>query len=404
MLRIKPGDRIFENLLRADLQWINRNPFREAALFLKPGEKFGQTDILLEVKDRFPVRIYAGYENTGNILTGEDRYLCGMNWGDAFGLDHLFMYQYTTDNTFDRLHSHTAVYSIPLDWRHIWTIYGAYVETEVQQDVSIFRGDNHQISTRYEIPFADALSQGRLRHGIELGFDYKHSTNDLEFAGIRALETAVDILQWQFAYRFSLKDDLGISLFEIEGFASPGDLTSLNTDAVYRQARYQAKSNYIYGKTVIERQQKLPWGFYVIARARGQLASSNLLANEQIGAGGYNTVRGFEELEVRGDHGVNTNVELYTPPIPVLSLLTNNTNLKDQLQFLGFYDYAWIASQIRLLGEPPARTLSGIGVGVRYNLNRYLSFRFDYGWQLDRSGVAPKERDGRAHIGINVSF
>lgn len=44
------------------------------------------------------------------------------------------------------------------------------------------------------------------------------------------------------------------------------------------------------------------------ARFRGQLASTNLLPSEQMGLGGYNSVRGYLERQVNVDNGLIVNL------------------------------------------------------------------------------------------------
>ena len=50
------------------LDWINENPFRSTQLIYEPGPQVGTTDVTLVTKDRFPLRIYGGHQNTGNIM------------------------------------------------------------------------------------------------------------------------------------------------------------------------------------------------------------------------------------------------------------------------------------------------------------------------------------------------
>jgi hemolysin activation/secretion protein len=49
-------------------------------------------------------------------------------------------------------------------------------------------------------------------------------------------------------------------------------------------------------------------------RADGQWASEPLISNEQFGAGGVNSVRGYHEGEVFGDTGWHVSFEQMTPP------------------------------------------------------------------------------------------
>ena len=77
------------------------------------------TDIILMVKDRVPLRIYTGYENTGNNVGGSSRILAGLNIGNLFYLDHRFDYQFMTAPDIAKWQAHSFTYTAPLPWREI---------------------------------------------------------------------------------------------------------------------------------------------------------------------------------------------------------------------------------------------------------------------------------------------
>ncbi|GAG46675.1 unnamed protein product, partial [marine sediment metagenome] len=69
-IRVQSGDVIYARELLEDIDYINRNPFLFTRPVLEPGKEFGTTDIVADSKDRFPMRFYAGYEDTGSRTTG----------------------------------------------------------------------------------------------------------------------------------------------------------------------------------------------------------------------------------------------------------------------------------------------------------------------------------------------
>src|SRR5262249_38876635 len=66
MFPTQPGQTIRSEVGKEDLQLINLNPFRSTTLIYEPGAKTGETHVILVTQDRFPLRVYGGYENTGN--------------------------------------------------------------------------------------------------------------------------------------------------------------------------------------------------------------------------------------------------------------------------------------------------------------------------------------------------
>lgn len=399
-IRLREGGPISQSKLRDDLDWINQNPFHSSEVIFRPGAEVGETDITLHTQDRFPVRIYTGYEDTGNRATGFDRYLAGFNWGDALALGHQFNYQYTTSGNFDSLRAHSASYLIPLPWRHTLTFFGSYVDSKGTSGPLInINGQSYQISGRYGIPLPRIEEY---KHSLSAGFDHKYNDNSLEFGGLNVFGTKVDIDQYVFGYTGLYPDALGQTSLSEQIFYSPGNFGGNNTDAAFRTARANSTSNYVYNNLVLERLTRLPADWSLILRGTLQTSWANLPASEQMGFGGHDTVRGYDSREVNSDEGYLFTTELRAPPVS-LGEAIGFPKFKDQLQFFGFWDYASANNYKLLTGENPNTELSSAGAGFYYNINTYLSVRFDYGFQLITSDR--DDRHGsRADLGIILSY
>ena len=402
-IRTKPGDLLRQSPLLQDLDWINQNPFRRVDLVYTPSLDVGKTDLVLETKDRLPLRVFTGIENTGTKSTGEELLLAGFNWGNAFWLDHTFSYQYSTTTDFESLRGHSFVYDAPLPWRHTLHLLGLYVETAVDDQLEALTldsgGESMQGSVGYEVPLPRI---GKYKHSATLGFDFKQTNNNLEFGGIRVFDVTTDILQFSLRYSAELRDKYGTTALTATGVYSPGDLTGNNSDEIFQQARALSEADYYYGTLKLERLTTLPWDFSIYTAARGQLASGNLLASEQLGLGGYGSVRGYDNFSVRGDEGVVGNVELRSPSFPIMGLL--NKQIKDRLQLIAFYDYGVVSSKEKLPGEVDSVTLAGIGAGIRYQIGNNLTARLDYGWRLEDVEFLPDDNDGRLDFSVIASF
>jgi hemolysin activation/secretion protein len=364
----------------------------------------------LEVADRLPLRVFAGYEDTGTRLTARDRLLGGFNLGDVFGLGHQLNYQYTADPGFDRLTAHSAGYVMPLPWRHTLSFFGSYVDINADLPASLRaagfdeKGLNYQAALRYSVPLP--LTK-RYQHEFSLGVDFKHNKNDLLFNSASALKTETDVAQLAAGYNGSLSDRLGRTSFGLQGYYSPGGLIGNDSNDDYDRQHSGSTADYFYGRLTVERVTRLPLGCSWVLRGIAQGASGNLIPSEQLGVGGYSTVRGYEEREANGDQGGVVSAELRSPSFRVLGRVSK-WKLEDQLQFLAFYDYGYVKNVHLASGESPAHfDLESVGGGLRYTANRYLSVRFDYAYRLVGTGVdgASGEKTGsRAHVGVIVSF
>ena len=404
-IRAASGDLIREKQLLSDVNWMNRNPFREVSLAFKQGERPGLSDLQLQVEDRFPLRVFAGYEDTGSRITGEDRLVAGFNWGNVFGLDHQLNYQFTTDPDFKTLTANSGSYVIPLPWRHVLTVFGSHVDITAETTATNVSqtGLNYQGSLRYSIPLP---LLNKYQHEFFIGFDYKHNKNDLLFRSSAATlpisDTKTDVNQLAAGYSSLLTDRWGHTSLGVQGYYSPGGLYGKNDDSAFDAEHKGAKSSYLYGRVTAERITRLPWDFSWVLRLTGQDADGNLVASEQLGVGGFSSVRGYDEREVNGDRGFYMNNELRAPPFSLLRIF-GKAKLADQLQFLGFWDYGLAENKDPLSNESTAH-LQSVGGGLRYTVNRYLSVRFDYGIQLMDSGPTASNYGSRGHVGVIASF
>ncbi|HEY1922182.1 MAG TPA: ShlB/FhaC/HecB family hemolysin secretion/activation protein [Tepidisphaeraceae bacterium] len=396
-VRAKPGDEISQSRLLEDVDWLNRNPFRRSDLILERGEEFGQTDVVLQTEDHFPLRVYAGYENTGTLSTGEDRWLTGFNWGEAFGLDDQLNYQYTMGGNLERFQAHSGSYIAPLPWHDVLTIFGNWSESRVQTDPDIFQsGESWQVSARYEIPLPKVSN---ISQSFLLGGDFKRSNTNADFGGVSIFSWYVNVVQFMAGYNASGIDSRGSSDLSLEGYASPGDIGTQDNRAAYQNARVDADPQYIYGRVTADRTTNLPGDFSWIVRAQAQLASSALLGSEQVGVGGMDSVRGYLEREGNGDDAILFSNEVHTPPLSFFKL----GGRKDHLYFLGFIDYGIAWTRDAQAGQLSQENFLGIGPGISYRLGPWLSVDYGYGWRL-ANGDPSVHASGRNHLRILASF
>jgi hemolysin activation/secretion protein len=313
-IRTQPGAPIDGTPLLADLAWLNQNPFRQVDLVFARGELPGETDVLLRTKDILPLRAYTGYEDSGNVTTGEDRYLFGVNWGNALGLDQQFNYQFMASPDFKKLKAHSGSYVIPLPWRHTLTIFGNYATSvpDLGGDYFNLTGKSWQVSMRYAVPLPD-LFAGRMTQKVTAGFDFKRSNNNLQFGGYQIFDQETDVDQFVATYAASVKDRFGSTSAELEGVVSPGGLSNYNHTVDFEDSRSLSRADYAYGNLVIERTTNLWADFVWTVRLTAQWADQNLLSSEQLGLGGYDTLPGYEEREANGDNGFLLANELHAP-------------------------------------------------------------------------------------------
>ena len=386
------GQGISETQLTEEVRWLYRNPFRAIDLELTPGTSPGETDVVFNVKDERPIRIYSGYEDTGNQALGLERTFYGINWYNAFCKDDYLGYQYTTSSDFKSLNAHSGFYSKALHNRDILSTYLSYAEFESPLDVINNRGRTWQILNRW---YRELYASETCERSINAGFDVKETNTNLDQGGISVFDSNAQVVQFMFGYIERQKCRNGKFAFGIDGFFSPGDWLPDNDDTAFQEVRAFAEADYAYVRAWSERTIDLPWCLEFRTRITGQLAEGNLLPTEQLGLGGYNSIRGYDLFSVVGDSGYFVNFELWAP-----SMCFFGGNL-DSLLFL---DVGQAFNHTLLVNEAASTNMQGAGLGFRYDIDPQFSVRCDYAWQLSRLAPVYQQPASRIHLGVLVSY
>jgi hemolysin activation/secretion protein len=93
-ISLQHGDTIDTDKLLNQISSANANQFRRVNLVYEPSAQPGYTDLVLNTQDRFPVTVYAGFDNSGTAVTGRSRENLGATWGNAFWHDQTISYQF----------------------------------------------------------------------------------------------------------------------------------------------------------------------------------------------------------------------------------------------------------------------------------------------------------------------
>ena len=371
---LEPGDPVRLRALESQLTRLRGNPFRSVGLLASPGSGEGDVDLLFQVTDRRPWRIFVGYENTGTETIGEDRYFAGFNLGNLWGLDHQLGYQFTIGGEgYDVSNGHALTYRAPLPfWGAALKLSGAYGDVDVSLPGVQSAAVAWQAAAAVEIRLPKLLD---LTHSVSLGASFGHTEYDIALAGL----TLPQITTERFHLTGNYSAAVGETTLSLDAIYSPGDITGDNSDATFSQVREDASASYFRGNLTATHNQPLPLGISLNLRASGQWADGALLPSEQIALGGGNTVRGYDERQFLGDTGAFASAELRTPQFRGATFLT-------------FLD--WGTTRLE---DGTTEDLSSTGLGIRLNILQNLTLRTDYGWSLDG-------QNSRAHLAATWSF
>ena len=419
-ISLQPGDRLDSNVLEADLSRLNLSPYRQIKAVAEKSDIEGATDLVLQTDDRIPLHVFTSYANNGVPSLGRSNFSIGIEWANAFWLDEDLSYQFTTSDDFWQnplalqvkpgratLEENQLTYTIPLPWHDRMVIFGNYMQESPRINQFFTQvGVNWQISYRYvvSLPTTDTFTQE-----FQFGYDYKDSNNNLAFGGLSASRNSNEIDQFPFIYNATLDDSYGRTIFLDEIVMSPGRMMAGNSDQAFQPNAGgtqtgvpYAHAGYVYADANVTRVTQLPYNTTWILRINSQGSTSNLLASEQLGDGGVESVRGYDERTASGPVGALVSSEFRSPPVSVIdSLFDTKTNDKFQADI--FWDWGYVTQVKYVEGSDNATTLQSAGGGIHYVVDRFVDLRFEYGWQL-RKAPGATNRGGEAYLSAVVGY
>lgn len=304
--------------LSQDVDWINQNPFRKVSAILSPSNE--KINLSFRVDEKQPVKVFSGFSG--------DSFVGGVVGALPYG--QIISYQGSYCPFKNSSFSHNIQYELPLPKRSSLNFSGEYTQRRSLVDAKT----------------------------ISLGLRYKWSQFSFGVYGKQMLlhflsEEAAFLMQFVLGYELKLDKRW---LFSAELHYLP---PSIHTEEIL----LYASQNNLLAKISFEGNVDLPFGLLWKTKCIAQGAIQPLPISEQLGIGGYSTVRGYMERICGGDQGVVVNSEL------IFS--------KWGGQILCFFDYGYAGG-----------SLASIGSGLRYWVDPYFTLKFDLGVPIiQRNGL-----------------
>lgn len=400
-LSASPGSVIDGKQLVKELARMNQNPFRRTDAIFRPGKKPGTADLELATVDRWPYRFYMGADNTGTIATERDRFFFGFNFGKTIVEDSELSYQFTCSPNWNRFIAQTALFRVPFPAKQTLIAYGGYskVEPELRNTDDSEKSESWQVDGRYRIPI---ITNTSFLQEFILGFDYKQVIGRIKTKGALVFDNLATIDQFMIGYDLGHRSPHHRLALVAELYGAPSNMSHGNTTEKFVNFRPGATASYAYFKLSHSFAYRFDH-FWISYDINGQLSTNNLLPSEQFTLAGYNAVRGFEERIVNVDNALLVNLTLQTPRFSISKLAGWTRRSYDELYFLAFFDCGYGGNTNPLIGETRTVSLGSIGPGFRYQIDRYVTARFDYGFQLWHHGFY-NPTHSRYNFGLIVSY
>lgn len=383
------GDLLNLRDIEQGLEQMKRVPYQDVDIQIKPGERPGESDLILSVQRQKPWRIALSLDDSGSRATGRLQTAATLSWDNPFGANDLFSFTWSHDAATKNWMRGTAgeslYYSVPFGY---WTVSGQgsvydYHQT-VQGAVETLRYSGTSRSA--EVVVQRLVWRSRTsKTGIQFRLDKRKSKtylNDVEIEIQRRDRTDAEI-------GLSHKRHIGRAVMDVTaGFRKgvhwlnaepdPADLAPDGPTTRYKMGLLDA--SLVAPFTL--------WGVSVQYRARGraQYTGDRLLVADQFAIGNRYTVRGFDgEYTLLAEKGWYLRNELGIPLFRT-----------EQEVYLGI-DYGAVSGPSD--EALPGKHLTGSVLGVR---GKYKWFSYDAfaGWPIYR----PDEfRTDRPALGFYVS-
>lgn len=384
----------------------NENPAKQVAVNFQSAEEVGQIDAVVNVTEDRPQKFTVGYDNMGATSTGVNRINVGYQNANLFNRDHMATIQFGTSLDYpSKSQQLSAGYRLPfyeqgLSLDVIGAISRSSANTNVGFGSTQFSGRGYMLGTRVNQALPSA---GEYRHRLIYGFDFKDFDNTCRgtAAGTCGTVTALPASLTYFgalnAPEIQLSGGLSLAV-NVPGGPHGGK-------DEYALARGGAEPSWNALRANSSLILPLPVNLQFRAGLAGQWTRDRLVPGEQFGLGGANSVRGYVERTLAGDRGYSGNLEFYSPDFG--KLIPGGTV---NARALVFYDFGRLYNtDANLFGERQL-SLSSVGAGLRFNLGRDLSVKFDVGFAQEKHLAAPttgatrQQGDGYGHAAINLQF
>jgi hemolysin activation/secretion protein len=396
---IAPGRILYVTDVQNELAALNRNPDLKVAPVLAPAKELGKIDVELNVKDRLPVHFSLELNNRGTHSTSDTRLNAMVSYDNLWQKEHSVSFQFQTspqDTSEVKAITSSYVMSAPWNEEQIFVMYGLWSDSETAFGEGFeIVGSGFVFGIRNIVPLQ---SSGNFSHSASFGLDYKDFKEDIGLQGDNDVtSTPISYAPITAAYNAAISDafgytslNLGVNLLVRSLAGDPEN---------FADKRYKSRGNYLYATLGLERNLRLPLGLTFLASVDGQVANQPLISNEQFIAGGMESVRGFKESEIAGDHAVHAVVELGRSFQILPESKWGGANITPYF----FYDGAWLKVIEALEGQNENPSAQGAGVGMRGTLFDKLEFQVDMAEALsDTDDVMKGDRE--FHFKIKGSF
>jgi len=393
---LESGKPLHVPTMQKELSALNAlSPDMKVVPVLKPGKTPGAVDLDLKVKDQRPLHGSVEINNYNSVGTSDTRFSASISYDNLWQRQHSFgvQWQIAPENT-DEVHVMVGTYIAPwFDTNNRVAFYIVESNSDVASigDINTI-GNGSIYGARFVVPLP---SDRTFVHSLSAGADYKDYSEIIRLDPANKISTPIDYAVWSMQYnasQFSKSSQTQWTIGANFGVRGVG-----NTDDEFIDKRNQSRSNFAFLRATMNRTDFLPADWQLGSLLRAQISDSALINNEQFGAGGVDSVRGYYESQALGDQGISAGFELRTPH------LLKKTESFDELRLLAFLEGAHLTVTDALPDQDNEINLASVGLGMRLRALKQFDISIDWAWALRDSGSI-ESGDDRINAGMEWKF
>ena len=352
----------------------------------------GASELILTLKHK-DMDSNAGIDNRGTKFNGPIQMRGATNANSVMGFyDRLGIQGVLTSNP-DELLFFNGFGEMPVssEGTKIF-ISGSFSKSQPGSTLKQFKveGNSNTFTVRASHPFI--RSRGKNLKGY-LGFTSRNSKTDLLNENIT--DDRLRILKLGMAYDFV--DRLrGVNLFSF-GLSKGMNIMDASGPGSLKLSRADGRSDFTKLSGDILRLQELGSGWSLLTGVGWQYAFDSLLSSEEFGLGGPQYVRAYDPSEVTGDHGIAFKLELQKG-------VKTNWNYLKSLQSYLYFDHGTVALRNTTAVQDSSSSLTAVGLGMRGNINKWLSGYIEVGQPLSGDVSAEGNSDPRFFFSLNAHY
>jgi hemolysin activation/secretion protein len=381
---LREGDVFNAKNLQRAMKEINREDYVQVQTEVeRQAEGDENTEITLNVRDRFPVNFDVSYDDYGRSYTGAQRvsFLLGMHNLTGLG---------------DKIYGGTILSSGSTGWLAGYSLPVSSYGTRLSFDFSDshvrlggpYKGMNVKGNAQsYFFKLTQPLIQtAKSDLYLYTGYDYVNASTTWNPLGSKNYLSDYALHVWRSGLYGMTDDNYGRWIANLGIDFGMGGQDKMNSSA--DTSFFKVGAN-------ITRAQRLFSRSMGVIRVGGQYSPNELFAAEQMQLGGPYTLRGYQPAEIIGDYGVSGTVE-YRTPVPLLDKVW--PWLDERLRFAVFYDFGWIGTNGNTY-DLPQSFLHSVGCGAYLNLTDWLTAQVGVGFPLGTKYYG--ENTARFYFSVN---